>query len=149
MNCYITNDEYCFIDAIWSKYTNSSKSMVLPKHENLMVLLTKNGQSTDVPIKQASGKLWRLLFKVLTLTISYHIGAGETMETSPSCDNMPWWRHHMETVCPYKWPFKKRIHQWPMGSSDKGPLIWIFDIFFVVSPNKPVWLVIMWRHRPC
>ena len=62
------------------------------------------------------------------------------------------WKHF-----PHYWPFVSKIHQSPVFSRHKGPLIRILDAFFVLSLDKLVkktveWVMnlddttLMWRH---
>ena len=67
-------------------------------------------------------------------------------------DNVMIWKHF-----PHYWPFVSKIHQSPVFSRHKGPLIRILDAFFVLSLDKLVkktveWVMnlddttLMWRH---
>ena len=48
---------------------------------------------------------------------------------------MSWHASHSAFRFPYYWPFVRVIHQSTVNSLHKGPVIWRFDIFFMLLAN--------------
>ena len=47
----------------------------------------------------------------------------------------PWWQHDMDHFLHF-WIFVRGIHQSPVDSSHKMPVMWSFDVCFVASLNR-------------